>query len=132
MRFEPLCSCVLDVGAGKSLHEAANFIGAPLDPDRGGVGVVDESSVGLFLASYGVQNGVGDGRVCIGEHGGMTTICRVRDHGGTRKGAVGRARRVGTSAGNSVGTRENGYHGSAREGTVGRASRLGTSIGAGA
>ena len=62
MRFEPHCSCALDVGAGESLRKAANFIGAPLDPDRGGVGVVDESSVGLFLASDGVQNGVGGGQ----------------------------------------------------------------------
>ena len=27
MRFEPHCSCALDVGAGESLREAADFIG---------------------------------------------------------------------------------------------------------
>ena len=52
--FEPHCSCALDVGAGEYLSKAADFIGAPLEIDRGGVGVVDESSVGLFLASDGV------------------------------------------------------------------------------
>ena len=66
MRFETHCSCALDVGAGESLRKAADFIGAPLEPDRGGVGVVDELLVGLSLASYGVQNGVGDGRGRIG------------------------------------------------------------------
>ena len=132
MRFEPHCSCALDVSAGKSLRKAANFISAPLEPDRGGVGVVGESSVGLFLASDGVQNGVCDGRGRVGEHGGMTALCRVRDHGGTREGALRRARRVGMSDGNGAGTRENGYHGGAREGMVGRASHLGTSVGDGA
>ena len=80
MRFEPRCSCALDVGAGESLREAADFIGAPLEPDRGGVGVVDELSVGLLLASYGVQNGVCDGRGRVGEHGGMTALCLHHAH----------------------------------------------------
>ena len=66
MRFEPHCSCALDVGAGEYLREAAYFIGAPLEPDRVGVGVVDESLVGLFLAIDGVQNGVDDKMGCMG------------------------------------------------------------------
>ena len=62
VRFEPHGFGALDVGAGEALSEADNFIGAPLEPDRGGIGVVDESSGGLFLASDGIQNGVGDER----------------------------------------------------------------------
>ena len=87
VRFEPHGFGALDVGAGEALSEAADFIGAPLDPDRGGIGVVDESSVGLFLASDGVQNSVGDERGRMVKHGGMIELGQVGDHGGARKGA---------------------------------------------